>query len=62
MRVVPTLTGVISHRASVVRGASALTGSSPTRVNVHPISERAGLMALGAGFVLLAHQPGRKKY
>jgi hypothetical protein len=62
MRVVPTLTGVISHRASVVSGPSALTGSSPTRVNVHPISERAGLMALGAGFVLLAHQPGRKKY
>ena len=42
--------------ASVVTGAGTLIGLAQTRVNVRSMSEPAGLVVLGAGFVLLAHQ------
>ena len=40
--------------ASVVTGAGTLIGPTQTRVDVHALSEPAGLVVLGAGFVLLA--------
>ena len=47
--------------ASVVTGAGTLIGPVQTRVvELHSISEPAGLAVFGAGFVLLANQVRRK--
>jgi hypothetical protein len=61
MRVILTLSGLMLLCASVVTGAGTLIGPAQTRVNVRSISEPAGLVVFGAGFVLLARQVRRKK-
>jgi hypothetical protein len=61
MRVLLTLSGLMLLCASVVTGAVTLIGPAQTRVDVHALSEPAGLVVLGAGFVLLAAQVRRKK-
>jgi hypothetical protein len=66
MRVVLTLTGLILLCASVVTtGAGTLTRTliDPVQAPIHraALSEPAALIALGAGFVLLANQVRRKK-
>jgi hypothetical protein len=65
MRVVLTLTGLILLCASVVTGAGPLTRTLITAAHTptdrHALSEPAALVALGAGFVLLANQVRRKK-
>jgi hypothetical protein len=47
--------------ASVVTGSGTLIGPAQPRVNVRSVSELAGLVVLGAGFVLLAHQLRRSR-
>jgi hypothetical protein len=46
--------------ASVVTGAGTLIGPVQTAANIGWMSEPAGLLVLGAGFVLLAHQVRRR--
>ena len=53
--------GLMLLCASVVTGAGTLIGPARTRIDVHALSEPAGLVVLGAGFVLLAAQVRRKK-
>jgi hypothetical protein len=59
------LTGLILLCASVVTGAGTLTRTliDPVQAPIHrpALSEPAALIALGAGFVLLANQVRRKK-
>jgi hypothetical protein len=61
MKAVMTLSGLMLLCASVVTGAGTLIGPVQTRVvELHSISEPAGLAVFGAGFVLLANQVRRK--
>jgi hypothetical protein len=53
MRVL-TLSGLALPCASIVTGAGSLIGPAQTHVDVHALSEPAGLVVLGAGFVFLA--------
>jgi hypothetical protein len=61
MRVVLTFGGLMLLCASVVTGAGTLIESADIHVHRPALSEPAGLVALGAGFVLLANQVRRKK-
>jgi hypothetical protein len=47
--------------ASVVTGAGTFIDSVEIPVHPRALSEPAGLVALGSGFVLLANQVRRKK-
>jgi hypothetical protein len=60
MKAVMTLSGLMLLCASVVTGAGALIGPVQTHVDVRTLSEPAGLVVFGAGFVLLANQVRRK--
>ena len=61
MRVILTFSGLMLLCASAVTGAGTLIESTQLSVAPHALSEPAGLVALGAGFVLLANQLRRKK-
>ena len=67
MRIFLSLSALLLLCASVATGAGTLTAtdtlieSANTGVHRAAVSEPVGLVALGAGFVLLAHQVRRKK-
>jgi hypothetical protein len=61
MRVFLTFRGLMLLCAPVVTGEGTLIGPAQTQVHVGFMSEPAGLVALGAGFVLLAHQLRRNR-
>ena len=61
MKAVMTLSGFMLLCASVVTGAGTLIGPVQTRVDIHSLSEPAGLVVFGAGFMLLANQVRRKE-
>jgi hypothetical protein len=61
MRLVLTLSGLMLLCASVVTGAGTFIDSVEIPVHPRALSEPAGLVALGSGFVLLANQVRRKK-
>ncbi len=60
MRILLTLSGLILLCASVVAGAGTLIDPE-IHVRRPVLSEPAGLVALGTGFVLLANQVRKKK-
>jgi uncharacterized membrane protein YfcA len=60
MRVVLTLSGLMLL-ASVVTGAVTLISPAQRHVDLSALSEPAGLVVLGAGFILVAAQVRRKK-
>ena len=65
MKAVLTLTGLMLFFAAVGTGAATLINATQTQVQVwslmmHSLPEPAALVALGAGFVLLAKQVRRK--
>ena len=53
--------GLMLLCVSVVTGSGTLIGPAQTGIEVYALSEPAGLVVLGAGFVLLAAQVRRKK-
>jgi len=61
MKVVLTLSGFMLLCASAVTGAGTLIGPVQMRVDVHSVSEPAGLVVFGAGFMLLSSQVRRKE-
>jgi hypothetical protein len=61
MKSLLTLIGLMLLCASVATGAGTLIDQAQTRVHVHMLPEPGGLLVLGVGFVLLAHQVRRKK-
>jgi hypothetical protein len=62
MKAVMVFSGLMLLCVSGVTGARALIAPAQTRAAGHPLSlsEQAGLVVFGAGFVLLANQVRRK--
>jgi hypothetical protein len=61
MRIVITFSGLMLLCASVVTNAGTLIESAEIHMHPQAMSEPAGLLALGTGFVLLANQVRRRK-
>jgi len=64
MKVVLTLTGLMLLFAAVANGAGSLIVSTQAHAHMpslHHLSEPAGLVVLGLGFVLLSKQVRRRK-